>query len=130
MPPETASVLLVDDDSAVRRMIMTYLQRKGISTIDAPSGDAAWQIISRRPSQIQVLITDLIMPGMSGAELVRNVRRAGYFFPVIMITGYCYEPVGPTDTEECLQKPVDLPALVARVNELIAAQCVPGVRVC
>ena len=122
---ETGSVLLVDDDAAVRRIIKTYLLRKGIPIIDVPSGDEAWKIVSSPHSRIQLLITDLMMPGMTGVGLASLVRASGHLFPIILITGYCQEPAGPCFDMEVMAKPLDLGVLLAKVKNLIHAAPVP-----
>ena len=118
MAHEAPYVLLVDDDQAVRLMIKTYLERRGVPVRDAASGDEAWQILSSHPSSVRLLITDLLMPGISGAELVRSVRAAGYSFPIILMSGYSGDVPEIGEDVDCMRKPLDLKALVARICEL------------
>src|SRR6476620_11238738 len=106
------SVLLVDDDPAVRRMIKKYLTKNGIRAIDTGSAEEAWQMISAEPSHIDLLITDLLMPGTSGRDLVQRVREAGYSFPVLMISGHFPEDGGSLAGAACIRKPLDITAFL------------------
>jgi two-component system cell cycle sensor histidine kinase/response regulator CckA len=119
MTSGTGNVLLVDDDPAVRLMIKTYLRQQGISIIDTASGEEAWEIIAQEPSRIQLLVTDLLMPGMPGKELARRVREAGYGFPVLFLSGYVTDEDETYEGMDCLPKPLDLPTFVAKVTGLI-----------
>ena len=130
MAHEAPCVLLVDDDPLVRRMIKTYLERRGVPILDAPSGDEAWQILSSQPSSIRLLITDLIMPGISGSELARKVRAAGYGFPIILISGYSGDVPEIGEDTDCMRKPLDLKVLAARITELTGVSTEMAARLC
>ena len=123
-------VLLVDDDPAVRRMIKTYLERRGVVVVDAPSANEAWRILSGKSSSVQLLITDQMMPGISGEELIRNVRAAGFEFPIILMSGYSDESRELCDGVDCLRKPLDFKVLASRVSELIGMAAAPVPRLC
>jgi two-component system, OmpR family, response regulator len=119
MISEYGSVLLVDDDPAIRRTIKKYLQRNGIRAVDTGSAEEAWRIISAAPSQIELLITDLLMPGTSGRDLLQRVREAGYSFPVLVISGHFMEDGGCLAGAGCIRKPLDITAFLTRVAALI-----------
>jgi DNA-binding response OmpR family regulator len=119
MISRTGNVLLVDDDPAVRRMITTYLRRHGIQITDSASAEEAWRIIAAQPSQIDLLITDLLMPAVSGKDLVQRVREAGYGFPILFVSGYFMDGTDTCAGVDCLRKPLDLTAFVTRVEALI-----------
>jgi CheY-like chemotaxis protein len=122
IPPNT-SVLLVDDDSAVRALIKIYLQRDGIPVIDASSGEEAVEIFSRDASRISLVVTDVMMPGMSGRELAARVRHSQPDVPVLLISGYCDELPAEPDGLRCLPKPLDFRQFLDEVSALATASC-------
>lgn len=82
-----ATVLLVDDDSAVREVTASMLREAGHRVIDVGSGGAALATVEHEP-HIDVLVADFAMPGMNGAEVARRVRRKLPALPVLFITGF------------------------------------------
>jgi PAS domain S-box-containing protein len=90
MPPDEVKrhvVLLVDDDSAVREVTATMLQDLGYEVVEASGGAAALDVLAREP-RIAVVVLDYAMPGMSGAEVAREVNRRRPELPALFITGY------------------------------------------
>lgn len=78
------SVLVCEDDKNIRRLMTEYLVRDGYSVIECANGTEALDSFGK--SHIDLLITDIMMPGTDGFELVRELRNAGYETPVLMIT--------------------------------------------
>ena len=107
-----ASVLVVDDNSSVRRLIKLCFEQNGIQTLDASSGRDALQILERESERIRLLITDLAMPGMSGSELATDVRKRYPSLPIFFISGYSDHPPEPRAGDHWMQKPLDLPRLL------------------
>jgi signal transduction histidine kinase/CheY-like chemotaxis protein len=85
------TVLLVDDDDAVRMVSEEHLRAAGYRVLSASSGDAALAILADHGAEIDALVTDVSMPVMSGIELVQNVRARGIQLPVLLISGYADE---------------------------------------
>jgi DNA-binding NtrC family response regulator len=65
----TETVLLVEDNDSVRQVSVESLRRRGYTVYEARNADEAIQIIGRQPSMPHLLVTDIVMPGMSGPEL-------------------------------------------------------------
>src|SRR5690606_8004966 len=63
------TVLLVDDDEAVRQVLATQLSALGYTVVESPSGDDALQCLARSDCSVDLLLTDVMMPGMTGYEL-------------------------------------------------------------
>ena len=82
-----ARILLVDDDHAVREVTSTTLRDLGYTVVEAGSGGAALDILTREPT-IDLLIIDFAMPGMSGAEVARQARAKRPTLPILFITGF------------------------------------------
>ena len=79
------TVLVVDDDPTQRRLIQAVLERDGFAVAQAESGDAAIQRLMAG-GHVDVILLDLVMPGMSGQETLTEVRARGFSQPVIMVT--------------------------------------------
>ncbi len=126
--PETArgggseTVLLVEDDVAVRRGIRDALASAGHRVVEAIDGHDALRRLEDAPTAIDVLVTDLVMPLMSGRELARQLRELRPRLPVLFISGYA----PPADLvfgagESFLPKPFEPPALLRSLRDLLAS---------
>jgi signal transduction histidine kinase/CheY-like chemotaxis protein len=85
--PSGHTVLLVDDDSAVREVTGSILQDLGYHVIEAGSGGACLDMLDRR-TDIDVILLDFAMPGMNGAEVAREIRSRLPTMPILFATGY------------------------------------------
>ena len=110
----SARVLLVDDDDAVRQVTADMLNELEYQVREAGSAGAAFDILDRQ--EIDLLILDFAMPGMSGAEVARRVRRRYPTLPIVFVTGYAdraaLEDIGETRT---IGKPFDIRELAETV---------------
>jgi CheY-like chemotaxis protein len=84
--------LVVDDDDAVRLTTAEILTGLGYAVVQAASGHAALEILGQN-SMIDVLLTDVVMTGMSGPDLARQAKAARPNLPIVFITGYA-DPAG------------------------------------
>jgi CheY-like chemotaxis protein len=111
-------ILIVDDDRRVREMLCDFLTTVADEVATAASGTEALDIVLRfRPD---VVLVDMVMPGMSGADVLAALRRAGYTMPVILISGYIVTP--PEGFFAFLRKPFDL----RKLAEVVTAAMGPG----
>jgi CheY-like chemotaxis protein len=113
-----AKVLLVDDEEIVRHAIAEMLRDIGYNVEEAESAAQALAVL-RSGTKTELLVTDYLMPGMTGAALIAELRAAGYRMPVLLITGYT--PAGgevPPDVPR-LSKPFRQVDLAAKVDELL-----------
>jgi signal transduction histidine kinase len=117
--PGTGTVLLVDDDDDVRRMVERVLRRAMYSVIVASSGADALQRARAHPDPIDVLLTDLVMPGMSGQELARDLVQARPELRVVYMSGY--HQGAPIDPRRFVIKPFDREELLAKVADALVA---------
>jgi len=85
--PGGASILLVDDDNGVREVTAEMLRGLGYEVLEAGSGGAALDLLQREP-KIDLMLIDFAMPGMSGADVARNVHTTKPAMPTLFITGY------------------------------------------
>lgn len=89
--PGTETILLVDDDELVRRAARSGLTDFGYTVIEAENGSDAIRLFVEQMHSIQLLITDQMMPEMSGAALIENLTRLKPGLPILLISGYITE---------------------------------------
>src|SRR5262249_4583356 len=110
------TILLAEDEEAVRRLTKRILAQAGYSVIDARSGPEALEAAARHAGPSDLLVTDLVMPGMSGRELTQRLTDARGGLPVVYISGYFGENVPGTLPMSFLPKPFTREGLLARVR--------------
>ena len=118
----TASILLVEDEDAVRTFSSRALSNKGYEVLDADSGEAALALIEKETSfNLDLLITDVIMPNMDGPTLAKNMRDKNPELKIIFISGYTEEKLKDHmgDNIWFLPKPFTLKQLAAKVKEAL-----------
>ncbi|HEX5762788.1 MAG TPA: ATP-binding protein [Solirubrobacterales bacterium] len=116
------TVLVVDNDEAVRAVIAHMLGRRGYVTQVAASAAEAEAIVADPDGGVDLLLTDVVMPGGSGRELVDRLRERGFGLPAIFMTGHSPEtrPLDPGDERATvLRKPFGREALLRAVDEAL-----------
>jgi two-component system cell cycle sensor histidine kinase/response regulator CckA len=93
-PPRT--VLVVDDEDAVRRLVATILRRHGFTPIEAASGREALIALAERPD-VALVISDVLMPELGGRELAQRVLRDYPTLPILFISGYTNQELADDD---------------------------------
>lgn len=117
-------ILLVEDDVALRESIFSYLELHGYEVLEAPNGAQALQLARQHEGLIRALITDMVLPKMSGAELAQEIARTSPKMATLYMSGYTdraltdYDPAIPI--AEFLQKPFSLHTLLQKLREMIA----------
>ena len=124
--PGQGTILLVEDQASVRGLIKRVLMSSGYRVIEARSGPQALALADSQVRSIDLLITDVVMPGMSGSELAARLaaRRAG--LRVLFISGYAPNATVQQAVLEpgaaFLQKPFSPAQIAARVDEILSAK--------
>jgi len=116
----TESVLLVEDDAAVRRLARAALESYGYRVIEADAGARA--LVAARGEPIDLLLTDVVMPGMRGGELAERLRADRPQLRVLFMTGYAADAVTPPHPRSAgalIQKPFTPEALAARIRDVL-----------
>ncbi len=123
------TILLVEDETNLRRLARQYLETQGYKILEAEDGAAALQIVAGHQGAIDLLLTDVIMPGMNGRELAAHVTKLLPDVRVLYMSGYTENAVGQDGTLDAginlLQKPFSLPALKDRVREVLDSEPIP-----
>ena len=123
IPRGTETVLVVEDDAVVRTLIRKVIEQHGYTVLDAVSGPAALALAEQEPGAIHLLVTDVVMPEMSGPDLVIQLTAARPGLKVLYLTGYAdaatanRTPAG-RDTL-LLQKPFTPEELALKVREAL-----------
>jgi PAS domain S-box-containing protein len=119
----TETILLAEDEPGIRRTTRRALEGKGYRVIVAEDGEAALQLYRQHRDQIDLVISDLVMPKLGGRQLVEAMRSEGSDVQVLFTSGYSTDTVnGAGDLQPgvaFLQKPWTLDDLFARVRDLL-----------
>jgi PAS domain S-box-containing protein len=117
------TILLVEDEVTVRRLAHEYLQLQGYTVLEAPDGATALRVSANHKGTIHLLLTDVIMPGMTGRELAHQLLQQKPDLKVLYMSGYTENAIGHNGTLDAgislLQKPFSLPTLKAKVREVL-----------
>jgi PAS domain S-box-containing protein len=117
------TILVVEDESIVRKLAREILQRSGYVVLEAANGGEAMQIFQQPGTTIDLLITDVVMPGISGRELAGELETAGCNYKVLFMSGYTDDAIvrhGILDANiPFVQKPFTPRALLKKVREVL-----------
>jgi len=81
-------VLIVDDEAMVRSQLRRSLELRGYTVAEAGNGRVALEMLAAQPASADVLILDMTMPDLDGAEVLHRLRAAGSRVPVVISSGY------------------------------------------
>jgi len=94
-------ILIVDDDPAQRSLLDSFLSSQGFRTLVVPSGERALEVM--RTETVDMMVSDVRMPGLSGLEATRALRARGVTTPVVALTANAFED----DRRACLEAGMD-----------------------
>jgi CheY-like chemotaxis protein len=114
------TVLFVDDDETVLTLGQVVLSSFGYKVLPANGAARALELFSEAQSQIDLVITDLVMPGMSGRELIDHIRWVAPAMPILSTSGYLRPAGEDTEDEYYLRKPFTSQDLLRRVKRVIS----------
>jgi two-component system cell cycle sensor histidine kinase/response regulator CckA len=115
-----ATILLVEDERPVRSTVRRLLERHGYKVLEAANGHEALDLVASHDSEIDLVLSDMVMPGMGGTELASKVRTIAPKLPVLLMTGYTEEAITragerPLD-EHIIEKPFTLTTMLEKVS--------------
>jgi two-component system cell cycle sensor histidine kinase/response regulator CckA len=123
--PGSETILLVEDEDAVRNLTRRCLQASGYEVLEAANAEEALDVASRHSGRLHLLVTDVIMPGASGPDLSRQLRARRPDLRVLFVSGYTDAAVASHGVLEngaaFLQKPFTPDALARKVREVLDA---------
>lgn len=118
------TILLVEDEDAVRMFATRALKNKGYTVLEAANGEDALEVINATEETIDLIVTDVMMPGMDGHTLVQFVRQEMPDVKVIFISGFSESVIpggiSPESGFAFLAKPFSLKDLAAKVKDVLA----------
>jgi len=127
-----ATILLVEDERLVRLAVRKILQTRGHRVLEASDGEAALALLANEGQQVDLVITDLVMPRVGGRELGLRIRDQGNLTPVLYMSGYAGDTAVRQSLLEpgsaFLEKPFTPAALLLRVDELLMATLPSDIR--
>ena len=127
-PPETvidsraATVLVVEDEPHVRELVRVVLAQGGYAVVAASDAEEALALYRTDPARIDLVLSDVLMPGLSGAELATQLRTITPDVPVILMSGFTGDRIDPDSLPpdiKVLEKPFKLDRLLAAVGAAV-----------
>ncbi len=116
------TALVVDDDNLIRRLVTAALERNGITVYGSRSGDRGLSCFLEHSEEIDLVLTDIVMPVMSGPEMVEKILSHRPTIKVLFMTGYNASHVLPDNHSKrfgVLGKPFSTDTLVKAVRECL-----------
>jgi CheY-like chemotaxis protein len=121
---KSGAILLVEDSDVVRDVVASMLEGGGLTVVQASGGEEALALACRGDEPIALLLTDIVMPGMSGVELADRMERELPGMRVLFMTGYAEEVVVnqgiPGRYREYIGKPFTQEQITKRVREILS----------
>jgi len=125
----TETILLAEDEDALRRAATRVLEKHGYRVLEASNGAEALELFHRHEFEIALIVADVVMPTLGGPQLMRKLRQAGKRVPVLFTSGYTARDVQETAALDpglpFLAKPWTIAELLRRVREVLD-QPTPG----
>jgi nitrogen-specific signal transduction histidine kinase/ActR/RegA family two-component response regulator len=123
IPRGSETILVVEDDEAMRALTRTCLESGGYSVLDVSNGEAAIRAVTENGGAIHLMVTDVIMPGISGRHLAESVLLVGPKMKILYISGYTADLIARQGILEkqvaLLEKPFTKGALLRKVREIL-----------
>ena len=116
MPQGATVVLVVEDEPAIRSLFRMALTKEGYFVLEAANGAEALEVLDRA-GRADIIVTDIVMPVMTGTELAKRIRANRPEIKILFISSYAVDDTGPN--VHLLQKPFNRDVLVKRVREVV-----------
>ncbi len=117
------SILVVDDEARMRKLIKDFLMNKGYSILEAEDGEKAIEIYEQNQTKIKLILLDVMMPKLDGWSVLRQIRQTDKKIPIIMLTARGEEQDElfgfELGVDEYITKPIRPKILVARVEAIL-----------
>jgi len=122
----TETILVVEDEPGLRRAAQRVLEKHGYTVLLAQNGTEALSILAKMDGQVRLVLTDVVMPEMGGAQLYRAIRAMGKTMPVVFSSGYTARDIEEASALEpglpFLSKPWSVQEILERVREVLDAR--------
>ena len=125
-PEGTETILLVEDENSLREVTCEYLQKKGYTVLVASEAESATEVVQGCARPIDLLLTDVILPGGSGVQLAQRLAGDHPQMRVLYVSGYTADAIvhhgGHDSNFAFLSKPFSLPALARKIRSILDAE--------
>ena len=119
-------LLVVEDEATLRAAMLTILEQWNYHVLDAANGKEALAVLEAHRGQIDLVLSDMVMPDMGGIALFQTLRQNGWALPMILISGHPLDRVNDELKElgvaACFTKPPDLNKLAETIAQTLAAR--------
>lgn len=119
-PLKGGTILVIDDEEIIRKIVGEMLERLGYSTLEAADGVQAVEIFKENQEKIDCVLCDVVMPRMNGWETVSAIRENAPDIPVILASGYNEAHVMVGHNELAIQAFLEKPFLFSQLKEVLA----------
>jgi len=120
---EIEKILLVEDEYMVRELVSTALKKVGYHVIEASNGDEAKEKMKTFGDSIDLVLTDIVMPGLTGKQLVDELSKIQANFKSLYMSGYPNDIIVQKDTldkdAQFIQKPFSPVSLINKVKDIL-----------
>jgi CheY-like chemotaxis protein len=120
------TILVVEDDAAVRQLVCDVLEDRGFKVLCAGNGPEAIRLARRHQGDIDLLVTDVVMPQISGPQLSKQLFQSRPDMKVLFVSGYSANDMGDhgvlAENIELLQKPFSPHTLLARIRQVLGSE--------
>ena len=120
-PGGTETILVIDDEAMIRRLLDSQLSAFGYTVLLGENGNDGLEVFGRHMDEISLVLLDISMPTMSGREVLPALRVLSPHIKVIIFTGYAADPVEFPDAQALIQKPFAKESLAGKVREVLDA---------
>jgi CheY-like chemotaxis protein len=128
-PKGSETILLVDDEEGVRKLVRAVLQSNGYDVLEASNGPSALSTYEKNGHKIDMVLTDVVMPQMSGFELGKQLETRAPALKILYMSGYrdnAFGGPGGQPPKAFLHKPFTPDILLAKVREVLDAENAQG----
>jgi len=123
IPRGNETILVVEDDEAVRKLAVRVLEKQGYTVLEAQQANEALNVCRQRKEPIHLILVDVVMPDISGRQLVDSVKQVWQDFKVLYMSGYTDNAIVHHGVLEkgvnYLQKPFTFEGLARKVREVL-----------
>ncbi|HTS36856.1 MAG TPA: response regulator [Candidatus Solibacter sp.] len=123
LPTSSRTILLVEDETFVREVACEVLRAAGYEVIPAKNAAEATHCYERRGCQVDLLLTDVVLPDQNGCMLAKALREKTPALKALFVTGYAKQMDRRLGSDELLPKPFSKDLLVEKVNRILDREC-------
>jgi DNA-binding NtrC family response regulator len=120
-PPYINTILLVEDDAEMRTMLEILFEGKGYHVLIAEDGRSGWELAKAHLGPIDVLLSDIVMPRMTGVELAQRINKARPETHVLLVSAYHHAILLIDPNWTFVPKPYEPSALLSKIERMLTA---------